>query len=44
MAVWLLDDKTREKDLYDESKKEVLQQLIVYNDIIPNIISTKTSR
>ena len=39
MAVWLLDDKTREEDLYDESKKEALQQLIVYNDIIPNIDS-----
>ena len=39
MAVWLLDDETREEDLYEESKIEALQQLIVYSNIIPNIDS-----
>ena len=39
MAIWLLDDETREEDLYEESKTEALQQLIVYSNIIPNIDS-----
>ena len=39
MAVWLLDEETREEDLYDESNQEVFQQLIAYSNIIPNIDS-----
>ena len=39
MAVWLLDEETNENSLYDESNEEVLQQLIAYSNIIPNIDS-----
>ena len=36
-AIWLLDNKTTENDLNDESKKDVKKQLIVYSNIIQNI-------
>ena len=36
-AVWMLDDETTEENLNDISKKDVKNQLIAFNYIIPNI-------
>jgi len=38
-AYWLLDSKTTEENLDDDSKKEVKQQLITYSHMIANIDS-----